>query len=55
MLCRHCRIANIIWDVTRSLEIGFEVSRWETSYANVTPFDIDNDAWIYHTRVRLKF
>ena len=47
--------ANIIWDVTQSLEVGFEVSRWETSYANVTPIDIDNHAMIYHTRVRLKF
>ncbi len=46
---------NIFWDVTESLEVGFEVSHWETSYANITPVDIDNQAMMYHTRVRLKF
>ncbi|MEE2707250.1 MAG: hypothetical protein VX988_09375 [Planctomycetota bacterium] len=44
--------ANIIWDVTKNLEIGFEVSRWETSY--MAPLR-DNEAMAYHTRVRLKF
>ncbi len=44
--------ANVIWDVTKSLEIGFEVSRWETTYTAPVP---DNDAMVYHTRVRLKF
>ena len=46
---------NIIWDITKSLELGFEISHWETSYANVTPLDIDNKAMVYHSRVRLKF
>lgn len=46
---------NVIWDVTKNLELGFEVSRWETSYANITPVDIDAQAWIYQTRIRLKF
>jgi hypothetical protein len=46
---------NLIWDVTKNLEVGFEVSHWDTSYVNVTPVDIDNSAWMYHTRVRLKF
>ena len=47
--------ANLIWDVSESLEIGFEVSHWETDYANITPVDVSNDSMIYHTRVRLKF
>lgn len=46
---------NLIWDVTKNLEIGFEVSQIETSYANITPLDIDGKSMIYHTRVRLKF
>ena len=46
---------NLIWDVTPNLELGFEVSHWETSYLNITPIDVDNSAMIYHTRVRLKF
>ena len=44
--------ANLIWDVTKNLEVGFEVSHWETSYT--APVG-DNDAMVYHTRVRLKF
>lgn len=43
--------ANIIWDVTKNLEVGFELSHWETSYTTLS----DNDAMVYHTRVRLKF
>ncbi len=46
---------NMIWDVSRNLEIGFEVSQIETSYANITPLDIDGASMIYHSRVRLKF
>ena len=37
----QCCFANIIWDVTESLDVGFEISHWETSYANVTPIDIE--------------
>lgn len=44
--------ANVIWDVNSSLEVGFEISRWETSYTAPVP---DNDAMVYHTRVRVKF
>ena len=51
--------ANLIWDASKSLEIGFEVGRWETDY---TPggrfgsrFLSDNAAMIYRTRVMLKF
>ena len=47
--------ANLIGDVTTSLEVGFEVSHWETSYANILPVDIDSQARMYHTRVRLNF
>ena len=46
---------NVIWDVTKNLEIGFEVSHFDTSYLNITPLDIDNSSWIYHSRLRLKF
>ncbi len=44
--------ANILCDVTENLEVGFELSHWETSYTAPVP---DNDAVVYHTRVRLKF
>jgi hypothetical protein len=43
---------NIFWDVTRAIEVGFEVSHWETAY--MAPLQ-DNDSMIYHTRVRIKF
>lgn len=43
---------NIFWDVTRSIEVGFEVSHWETAY--MAPLQ-DNDSMVYHTRVRIKF
>lgn len=43
---------NIIWDVTSSIEVGFELSRWETSY--MAPL-VGNDTMVYHTRVRIKF
>jgi hypothetical protein len=43
---------NILWDVTRSLDVGFEVSYWETDYM---PPLADNDAMVYDTRVRIKF
>lgn len=43
---------NILWDVTKSIDVGFEVSRWETTY--MAPLH-DNQAMVYDTRVRLKF
>jgi hypothetical protein len=43
---------NIIWDVTKSIDVGFEVSRWETAY--MAPLH-DNQAMVYDTRVRVKF
>ncbi|MFC1597725.1 hypothetical protein ACFL5Q_07295, partial [Planctomycetota bacterium] len=43
---------NIFWDVTSAIEVGFEVSHWETSY--MAPLQ-DNDSMVYHTRVRMKF
>ena len=46
---QFCFARYIIWDVTESLDVGFEVSHWETSYANVTPIDIDNQVMMYHT------
>jgi len=43
---------NILWDVTKSIDVGFEVSRWETAY--MAPLH-DNQAMVYDTRVRVKF
>lgn len=43
---------NILWDVTKSIDVGFEVSRWETAY--MAPLQ-DNQAMVYDTRVRVKF
>jgi hypothetical protein len=43
---------NIFWDMTTSIELGFEVSRWETSY--IAPL-VGNDTMVYHTRVQIKF
>jgi hypothetical protein len=43
---------NIICDVTKSIDVGFEVSRWETAY--MAPLH-DNQAMVYDTRVRVKF
>jgi hypothetical protein len=43
---------NVIWDVTKSIDVGFEVSRWETAY--MAPLQ-DNQAMVYDTRVRVKF
>jgi hypothetical protein len=48
--------ANIFWDITKSIEVGFEVSHWRTEFIPITNMvDNVNDAMIYHTRVRLKF
>ena len=44
--------ANMIWDVSKSLELGVEVSHWDTTYTGPL---LDKDAMVYHTRVRLKF
>lgn len=43
---------NILWDVTRSLDVGLEVSHWDTAY--IPPLN-DNSAMVYNTRVRVKF
>jgi len=43
---------NILWDVTKSLDVGFEVSHWDTAY--MPPLE-DNSAMVYNTRVRIKF
>jgi hypothetical protein len=44
--------ANLIWDVTRQFEVGFEVGYRETQFA--APLR-DNQATTFHTRVQLKF
>ena len=43
---------NVLWDVTNSIDVGFEISHWETAY--MAPLR-DNDSMVYHTRVRIKF
>lgn len=44
---------NVIWDATRNLQLGFEVSRYETLWN--LPNLANTHAWIFHTRVALKF
>ncbi|MGE0758929.1 MAG: hypothetical protein AB7O38_18055, partial [Pirellulaceae bacterium] len=44
---------NIIYDVSKNLQLGFEVSQWQTAYSN--PLLGDNSAWVVHSRVQLKF
>jgi hypothetical protein len=46
--------ANLIFDVTKNFEVGFEIGRWDTEYVRNPVFD-DNDAMVYRTRVQLKF
>jgi hypothetical protein len=44
---------NLIWDATKNLQLGFEVSRYDTLWN--LPNIPSTDAWIFHTRVALKF
>ncbi len=44
---------NLIWDPTKNLQLGFEASRYETDW-NLVNIP-STHAWIYHTRVALKF
>ncbi|MBX7102617.1 MAG: hypothetical protein K1X57_00950 [Gemmataceae bacterium] len=44
---------NVIWDATKNLQLGFEVSRYDTRWN--LPNIPSTDAWIFHTRVALKF
>lgn len=44
---------NLIWDLTKNLQLGFEVSRYETLWN--LPNIPSTHAWIFHTRVALKF
>lgn len=44
---------NIICDVSKNLQLGLEVSQWQTAYPN--PVLGDNSAWVVHSRVQLKF
>ena len=43
---------NIFWDVTSSIEVGFEVSHWRD---RIHGSPSGNDSMVYHTRVRIKF
>lgn len=44
---------NIIYDVSKNLQLGLEVSQWQTAYAN--PVLGDNSGVVVHSRVQLKF
>ena len=44
--------ANIIWDVTKEFDVGWEISRRETEY--IAP-GVTNSGMIYHFRARLTF
>lgn len=44
---------NLIWDATKNLQLGFETSRYETDW-NLVNIP-STHAWIFHTRVALKF
>lgn len=44
---------NVIYDVSKNLQLGLEVSQWQTAYLN--PILGDNDAWVVHSRVQLRF
>jgi hypothetical protein len=44
---------NLIWDATKNLQLGFEASRYETDW-NLVNIP-STHAWIFHTRVALKF
>ena len=44
---------NVIWDATKNLQLGFEVSRYDTRWN--LPNIPSTDAWIFHTKVALKF
>ena len=45
--------SNVILDVSKNLQLGLEVSQWQTAYSN--PILGDNSAWVVHSRVQLKF
>lgn len=51
--------ANLVCDVTKDFEVGFEVGHWRTDYTAAPalgPLALgDNEAMIYRSRVRLKF
>lgn len=44
---------NVIWDVTETLRVAFEVSRRETDYLN--PIVPDNEGMFFHTQFALRF
>jgi hypothetical protein len=51
--------ANLVFDLTKSTEVGFEIARWDTDYEpSLAPGDRgpgDNAAMIYRTRVVGRF
>jgi hypothetical protein len=48
---------NLIWDVTKNFQVGFEVSRWETDYKALPAAFVlgDNEGMIYHLRLQYAF
>lgn len=51
--------ANLIWDMSRFAEVGFEIAKWDTDYAPAPGLGDnapgDNEAMIYRTRVVFRF
>jgi hypothetical protein len=48
---------NLIWDVTKNFQVGFEVSRWETDYKALPAAFVlgNNEGMIYHLRLQYAF
>ncbi len=50
---------NLIWDVTKNFQIGFEVSHWRTEYAPQAPpltnLFQNNEGTVYHLRMQYAF
>ena len=44
---------NVIFDVSKNLRLGLELSQWQT--ANLSPMLGDNSAWVIHSQVQLRF
>jgi hypothetical protein len=51
--------ANLIWDITKSCEVGFEIAHWDTDYKPLPALGDnesgDNEAMIYRTRIVARF
>ena len=48
---------NLIWDVTKNFQVGFEISHWRTDYKALPAAFVlgDNEGMIYHLRLQYAF